>query len=198
MEQYISFLPSLCLGVCLSACAGFRIFVPLLLANLALKFHVMPFSLGQDFSWLGTDTALIVLIAATIGEILAYYLPFVDNLLDTIATPTSIVAGTILTTSILQIDDPSLRWALGIIAGGGVAGTISAGTSLLRLGSSKFTGGVGNPVLATIENIFSIGLGVFSFFIPVLFACCIFLAVVYILRKLMSKKRVSVERFTQK
>ena len=59
-------------------------------------------------------------------------------------------------TQFLKINDPLIQYGLGLLAGGGVAGTIQAGTSLLRLGSTKFTGGIGNGFLSTFENIISI------------------------------------------
>jgi hypothetical protein len=86
-------ITSLALGIGLSACCGFRIFVPLLVTNIAaLSGH---YHFGQDFAWMGTMTAFYIFASATILEIIGYYIPWFDNLLDSIATPTSIIAGTI-------------------------------------------------------------------------------------------------------
>ena len=120
-------------------------------------------------------------------EILAYYIPVVDNLLDTIAMPASFVAGTILTTSFLKIDSPELKWTLGIVAGGGMAGTIQAGTGLLRLASTKFTGGFGNSILATIENFISIIFSALTLWIPVIIALLCVLLFVFLLRKIIKR-----------
>ncbi|RYU94491.1 DUF4126 domain-containing protein [Emticicia agri] len=175
-------LISLCVGIALSACSGFRIFVPMLIGNLATRFGVLDIS--QGFEWLGTPAATYILGAATIAEILAYYIPVVDNLLDTIAMPASFVAGTILTTSFLKIDSPELKWTLGIVAGGGIAGTIQAGTGLLRLASTKFTGGFGNSILATIENFISIVFSALTLWIPVFIAILCVLLFVFLIRKI--------------
>ncbi|MBA4852163.1 DUF4126 domain-containing protein [Emticicia sp. BO119] len=178
-------LISLCVGIALSACSGFRIFVPMLIGNLATRFGVLDFS--QGFEWLGSPAATYILGAATIAEILAYYIPVVDNLLDTIAMPASVVAGTILTTSFLKIDSPELKWTLGIVAGGGMAGTIQAGTGLLRLASTKFTGGFGNSIVATIENFISIIFSALTLWIPVFIAILCVLLFVFLLRKIVKR-----------
>ncbi len=78
---------SLAVGIALSACSGFRVFISMLVANLATRFHVLDLSNG--FKWLSSPNATYILGAATIAEIMAYYIPVVDNLLDTITTPTT-------------------------------------------------------------------------------------------------------------
>ncbi len=178
---------SLCVGIALSASSGFRVFVPMLIANLATRFEV--FDLSQGFEWLSSPAATYILGAATLAEILAYYVPVIDNLLDTIALPASFVAGTILTTSLLKIDSPELQWTLGIVAGGGMAGTIQAGTGLLRLASTKFTGGFGNSILATIENFISLIFSVLTLWIPVFIAIISVLLVIFLLRKIIKRFR---------
>ncbi len=162
MELFLS----ICLGIGLSASTGFRVFVPALLANIAcMNGWITP---TESFAWLATWQAFFVLLAATVVEIAAYYIPFIDNLLDTIAGPLSVVAGTLLTTSFVEIDNPVLQWGLGLLVGGSTAGIVQAGTSLLRLGSSKFTGGLGNPVVSTAENVLSFGLSGIAIFLPII------------------------------
>ncbi len=187
LGNILTYLPALMLGIGLSAASGFRIFVPLLIANLAAKFGVFP--MADNFAWMSSNTATIVLAIATVFELAAYYVPVVDNLLDTIAAPTAVVAGTLLTTSFLQIDDPIIQWGLGIIAGGGVAGTIQAGTSLLRLGSTKFTGGLGNNILTSIENGLSAIISIFAIWIPVFIGILVIFFVYYLIRKLLAFRK---------
>ena len=187
MEEYLNWLPGLLLGIALSASSGFRVFVPLLVSNLAAKFGVV--SVTENFQWMSSNSATIVLFIACIVEIASYYIAFIDNLLDTIALPASVIAGSLLTTQFLQINDPVLQWGLGILAGGGVAGTIQSGTTLIRLGSTKFTGGIGNSFFSTFENILSIGISIVSLWIPLIIGVMAILFVVWILKKLFSKKR---------
>ena len=182
MENWISWIPGLMLGVALSAGSGFRIFIPLLTSNLAARFGWVDVS--ENFAWMASDTATIVLMVATLVEIAAYYIPFIDNLLDTIAMPSSVAAGTILTSQFLEINDPAIQWGLGLLAGGGVAGTVQAGTSLLRLGSTKFTAGLGNGVFSTFENIISSIISLIAVWLPIFMGILALLFVVWIIRKI--------------
>ncbi|MFN4145197.1 MAG: DUF4126 domain-containing protein [Runella sp.] len=172
---------SLCLGVGLAACSGFRVFVPLLLSALAVHFGFV--SVDTGFEWLGSWAAIGVLATATVFEIGGYYMPWLDNLLDTIATPAAVAAGTLLTTSFVKIDDPILQWGLGLIMGGGTAGFIQAGTSLLRLASTKFSGGLANPVVSTAENVASVGFSLFTFWLPVVAFVLVVLFVIWLFKK---------------
>lgn len=175
---------SVFLGLGLASAAGFRVFVPLLCTNIASLLGYYDF--GHGLEWMGTWTAFAVLLSATIAEIAGYYIPIVDHFLDTVALPTSVMAGTILATSFVKLEDPTLRWALGLIVGGGAAGIVQAGTSLLRLGSTATTGGLGNPVVATSENIFSVILSILSLVLPYLMAGCAFLFLIYIIKKMLT------------
>ncbi|UBM58195.1 DUF4126 domain-containing protein [Marinilongibacter aquaticus] len=185
--ELFQFLPSLCLGIALSAASGFRVFLPLLVANLAGKFGVFP--VAENMAWLSDTPATVVLLIATLLELGAYYIPVLDNLLDTLAMPSAVVAGTLLTGTFLQIDDPMWKWGLALIAGGSVAGTFQAGTSLLRLGSTKFTGGLGNNILTSIENIFSATLSILAFLLPIFIGIIILYFVIWIWRRLYRRKK---------
>jgi hypothetical protein len=136
-----------------------------------------------------SNTATFVLIVASVVEIASYYIAFIDNLLDSIALPASVVAGSLLTTQFLKIEDPTLQWGLGIMAGGGVAGTIQAGTSLIRLGSTKFTGGIGNSIFSTFENVLSVGISLVSIWIPLIMGVLAILLVFWMLKKLFKSKK---------
>jgi len=144
------------IGVALSATCGFRVFVPLLAVNIgtrALDADGQPrIELAGGFDWLSSDIALMVFLVATLFEIGGYYIPWIDNLLDTIASPASIVAGTVITASFVTGMDPWLQWLLGVIAGGGAAGAVQATTVVTRAASTVTTGGLGNPIVASFET----------------------------------------------
>jgi hypothetical protein len=156
-------------------------------SNLAAKFGLV--SVSENFGWMMSNTATFVLIVASVVEIASYYIAFIDNLLDSIALPASVVAGSLLTTQFLKIEDPTLQWGLGIMAGGGVAGTIQAGTSLIRLGSTKFTGGIGNSIFSTFENVLSVGISLVSIWIPLIMGVLAILLVFWMLKKLFKSKK---------
>lgn len=136
-------------GISLAAAVGFRIFAPMLLVAIAAKSgHI---HLAGGFEWLGSELAIIMLAIAALAEISAYFFPFFDHLLDTISGPVAIGAGTLLMASTLIEIEPWLRWAIALVAGGGTAGLIHTATGALRVGSTASTGGLGNPVFATME-----------------------------------------------
>lgn len=162
METLLSIL----LGLGLAAACGFRIFVPLLVMSIASRSGVGYLELGEGFSWISTNTALITFAVATVLEIAGYYIPWVDNLLDAIATPTAIVAGMVVTASAVTDIDPVLRWTLAILGGGGTAATFQGITATARQISSFTTGGLGNPVISTIEAGSSAMLAVLAIVLP--------------------------------
>lgn len=173
-------LLSLVMGLGLSACCGFRVFVPLLAASIASKMGIL--HLGAGFQWMSSTAAIICFSAATLFEIGGYYLPFIDNILDTIMTPASVIAGTLLTASAIIPDlDPMLKWGLGIIVGGGSAGIIQAGTALTRATSTATTAGVANPIVATVEHILAIVGSIFSIVIPFIIAGIVCIVIVVML-----------------
>lgn len=188
MRKHLSmeFFLSLCLGIGLAACSGFRVFVPLLLSSIAVHFGWVTVATG--FEWMGTWTAITLLGTATVLEIGGYYIPWVDNLLDTIALPTAFAAGTLLTTSFIEINNPMLQWGLGLMVGGGTAGFIQAGTSMVRLASTKLSGGVANPVVATVENIVSIGFSFITFWFPIIAFSLVVIFIFWLLRKILQRQ----------
>ncbi len=173
------------LGIALAACCGFRVFVPMLVAGIAGRFDL--FSFSEHYAWLSSTPALIALGTATVAEIFAYYIPFVDNILDTISAPLAMVAGSMLAIAVIPADSEWIKWLVGIIAGGGGAGLIAAGTGFLRLFSSKTTLGTGNVMVATGENTAAVGGSILSFVIPVIMAALFILLFIWVIRKVFSR-----------
>jgi hypothetical protein len=184
----IEWITTACIGLGLAACCGFRVFIPLLVASAATKLGII--GTMDGFEWLSGWPALAGLSLATVLELGAYYIPWVDNALDTVATPASIIAGTLLSTSFLQIENPVLQWGLGLMLGGGSAGIVQAGTSLLRLGSTATTGGLGNPVVATGENIASFVLSILTILLPLVAIIFVGVVVIFVINRLQAKRKV--------
>ena len=147
------------IGVALSATCGFRVFVPLLAVCLATRAEGADseplVQLADNFNWLASEPALVVFLVAAIFEIVGYYLPIVDNFLDAVATPAAVVAGTLITAAFLVDVEPWLQWVLGLIAGGGTAGAVQSSTVVVRAASTVTTGGLGNPIVASVETGYS-------------------------------------------
>ncbi len=152
MEAIMSIL----IGIALSATCGFRVFVPLLAVNIGTRANDADgqplIELAAGFDWLSSDIAMMVFLVAAIFEIGGYYIPWIDNLLDSVASPAAIVAGTLITASFITGMDPWLQWLLGLIAGGGAAAAVQATTVVTRASSSVTTGGLGNPIVSSVET----------------------------------------------
>ncbi len=173
-ENIFMLLFSFCLGIGLAASVGFRVFLPLLVLSIATHYG---YELNEQWSWLGSWTAITVLGVAAIAEICAYYIPIIDNALDTISVPLAGIAGTFLMAiSLTGIDSELILWALAIIAGGGTAAAIKGSVASGRIASSVSTLGMGNFIISSLENILSFLLSVLSFFFPLI----AFLAVAFI------------------
>jgi len=177
---------SACLGLGLAASCGFRVFIPFLVAAIAGKIGIIP--LTENFHWLGSWPAIICFGTATVFEILAYYIPFFDNVLDLVTTPLAILGGTLLMTSLLPVDNNLLKWVGGLIVGGGSAGIIQSGTALLRLASTKTTAGIANPIVSTGEHAAAFGTSILALFIPIIVAVLIASLIFYLLYRLIAKK----------
>jgi len=169
------------IGIGLSAACGFRVFVPLLIMNLAFlsgQLHLSP-----GFAWIGSSYATIAFGMATVIEVLGYYIPWLDHVLDVIATPAAIVAGTVATASMASDMSPFLKWTLSLIAGGGIAGLVQGTTVALRATSLVSTAGIGNPLLSTAELFGSIVTALLAIFVPILCLVCVVLLCILVIRK---------------
>lgn len=182
---------SLCIGIGLSAACGFRVFVPLLVMSVASLMGW--FEPMKGFEWLAIPSVCIGLAVATICEIGAYYIPWVDNALDTIATPAAMVAGT-LTTMAVSTGEMSqfASWAAAIIVGGGTATAVQMGTVAVRGVSTATTGGIANPLVSTGEWISALVVSLLSFIVPVLVVIVGIILMVVAVRWLRKKKQESV------
>ncbi|MEP6473511.1 MAG: DUF4126 domain-containing protein [Gemmatimonadota bacterium] len=138
-------------GIGLAAACGFRVFVPLLVISAAA--FAGRLSLAPGFDWLGGLPALVALSTATIMEVIAYYVPWLDHLLDLLVTPVALLAGVLAMAATVTVTNlpPGLHWLVILVGGAGSAGLVQGATVLLRLKSTALTGGFGNPVVSTIE-----------------------------------------------
>lgn len=153
-------IPGILLGVGLAAAVGFRVFVPFLMMGLANHFGLM--QLTEGMQWMGTTPALIAFGTATLFEIGGYFIPWVDNVLDTVTAPAAMLGGTVMMYSTLGEADPLFQYGLSIIAGGGTAGIIKGGAATTRLASTATTGGLGNFMVAGAETTSAVALSLLA------------------------------------
>src|SRR5262245_14433394 len=109
---------SIALGIGLAAATGLRVFLPMLIVRAGGYAGDLP--VGDRFAWVATPSALTMLSVAAIVEILAYCIPGLDNLLDTLATPAAFIAGTVVSAAVMPDVPPMAKWTAAVIAGGGI------------------------------------------------------------------------------
>lgn len=155
------------MGISLAAASGFRVFLPPFLLSLSIRADFVEVDLvGTSFEFFETTPAIIILGVASMAEFAAYYVPWVDNLLDSIASPAAIMAGIGMTAIVMEGSDPVVQWVIAIIAGGGASATIQGATVSTRGLSSTFTFGYANSLVATSENVASVALTIVALLAP--------------------------------
>jgi len=179
------------LGVGLAAACGFRVFMHVLVMGVAARAGAL--ELSDGFGWMASTPALLALGTATVLEVGAYYIPWLDNLLDVAAMPAAVTAGIVVAAANIETATPLLSWGLAAVAGGSAAAVVQAGTTLLRGASTVMTAGIGNPLVSTAEAGSAIGLSVLAISLPVL-ALVIALALVAIVSARLLKRRVIAAR----
>ncbi len=177
-------------GLGLSVACGFRVFITLLFTSIAA--YTGKLELAEGFNWLGEWPALLVFSVAMVCEIIVYYTPGIDNIVDMVKAPLAAVAGTVLSASMVTDMDPLLHWSLAAIAGGGPAGLLSVETAVLRGASTVSTGGLGNFLFSTAENAGAVTVPILAILWPasVLFIFFVFLGVTaFVINKWLVKRR---------
>lgn len=154
------------IGIGLSAAVGLRIFVPFLVMSIAAKSGYLP--LAPGFEWIGTTPAIVAFAVATALEVAAYYVPWLDHVLDALATPVVLIAGMIAMASVVTDLPPLVKWSLAVIAGGGAAGLLHGATAAARAASTLATGGAANFVLASAELAGAVVTSVLAILVPLL------------------------------
>lgn len=173
-------------GVALAAACGFRVFIPLLATALAVRSGYLDPS--SRLEWIGSAPAVLILGVATLVEVAGYYVPWVDNLLDTIASPAAVVAGTFAAATAFGDIHPALKWAAALIAGGGTAATIQGATVFTRVLSTSTTAGAGNPVVSTLEAAGAVVLSLLAILLPLLALVAVIVLVSMLLRRILERR----------
>ena len=190
----VQILLSLSLGLGLAAACGFRVFIPPLMMGVGSRLDL--YKLEGSFVWVDDTWAIAIFAVATLLEIGGYFIPWIDNLLDAVATPAAIIGGIFVTSASLEGElDPSAQWTLSVIAGGSVSGVIQLGTVATRAISTGTTGGLANPIISLLEAVASILCILISLFlvaiIPIVIIFLIWKSIGYIQ---ISKIEVAVQK----
>ncbi len=136
----------------LSASAGLNAYLPLLIVAVSARLGI--FQLNEPFDMMSSWWVIGVLIALTLIEILVDKIPAVDTANDVINTVIRPAAGAVLfaaSANVISELSPVIAIVLGLL----VAGGVHAAKATIRPAVTATTGGLGNPVISTIEDILS-------------------------------------------
>lgn len=172
MMETPTLLFALLTGISLSACTGFRAFLPPFLVGLLMRFgpEYLQASPLAGLTILKSDPVLIALGVAVVVEFLADKVPWIDHLLDTIQAPIKTLIATLMTYSLLP-GSGDHAWILAVFAlifGGGATMTVHSAKAGLRVGSTATTGGLLNPVLSLVEEVLAVIGTLLAIFLPLL------------------------------
>ncbi len=187
METLFGVILSGLIGISLAAACGFRVFVPMLVMSIAV--HAGQLELAEEWNWIGSWPALGAFAVAAVAEIGCFFIPGVDHLLDAVATPAAVVAGTIATGACIAEMDPLLKWSASIIAGGGIAGVIQSTTVVARAASTFTTGGFGNAFVSLLELAMSCVLAILAVVVPIAAGLVVCLVAFWVVRVLLRRRR---------
>jgi hypothetical protein len=177
----VTIVLALLTGIALAACAGLRVFLPLLAAGLAARFGDWP--LAESMGWLASDAALVAFGAATLLEIAADKVPAVDHALDAAQTLLAPVAGAAVAVSALGDVPPLYALGIGVAAGAPIAGGVHFLAATSRLHSTALTAGTANPLLSLAEDVMAV-LGVIAaIVVPFLSALALAALVIFLWRR---------------
>jgi hypothetical protein len=178
---------ALCIGIGLSAACGFRVFVPMLAMSAAAKAGLL--GLAPGFEWIGSWGAFAGFGVAAVLELVAYYVPWLDNLLDAAATPAAVIAGVLATASQVDTMNPLLQWTTALLAGGGAAGGVQLATVTARGASTATTAGIANPIIATVEHAAAVVLSVLAIVVPAAVGLALIAIVFFLIRRRVRSSR---------
>ena len=181
-------LLSVGLGVGLAAACGFRVFLPVLVMGVAARAGAL--ELSEGFDWMAGTPALLAFGVAAVLEIGAYYIPWLDNLLDMAAMPAAVTAGIVVAAANIEAATPFLSWALAAVAGGSAAAVVQAGTTLVRGASTVMTAGIGNPLVSTGEAGSAVGMSLLAITVPVAALAAVLLLVAVVSARLLRRRAV--------
>jgi hypothetical protein len=174
-------------GVALAATAGLRLFMPFLFMGGMARYAHTPTPAMLD--WTATDAGFLLLLVATLLEVLADKIPVVDHALDAVATFLKPAAGFMLPAALLYDASPMAAWVIGIAAGAPLALGVHATKAGTRTLSSATTVGAGNPIVSFFEDALAVVILLFIALAPVIAALLVLLLAVVVVRALRRMRR---------
>ena len=150
-------------GTAIAAACGLRAFLPLLALGVGVHFGFL--HVDNHAKWIGSTSAIITLLWATVLELAADKIPALDHLLDVVALGLRPVAAAIAAWCTFSGVHPALAVAAMMLLSAG-AMSVHVAKAKLRLGSSMLTMGAANPVISFMEDAFAAGLSAMAVLAP--------------------------------
>lgn len=187
---WLEVLPVIALAIALSACAGLRAWLPLLLAGGLARAGLL--QLGPTFDFLSGNKALALFALATLVEIVGDKVPAVDHALDALSTVLRPAAATLLAASVLgRVSDPLVAWVLGLVVGAPTSLVPHLAKSGLRLASTALTAGLANPVVSLVEDVSTLVLFAVAVVAPLVVCALVALTLLLLARRVARPRAVT-------
>lgn len=135
----------------LSASAGLNAYIPLLVVALTARFTPL-ITLSAPYDILTSGWVIGALLVLLVVEVLADKVPGIDHLNDLVGLILRPAAGAVLfaaSTGAVAAVDPRAAVVAGLLVAGATHGAKASARPMVTLS----TGGIGNPVISTIEDI---------------------------------------------
>lgn len=172
----------------LGASAGVNAWATLLVFGLIARLQPAWFP-GEAATFFASTPVLIGLGVVYLVEFVADKIPTVDHAWDVIQTFVRPLAGGIVAWASAGESIPQHWLIIAAVAGGTTAFGSHLGKSTTRLASTAGTGGLGNPILSIIEDVFAVGQTLLAIFFPLVALVVIVLFIVFILTVLLRRRR---------
>jgi len=173
----------------LASASGLNAYIPLLTVALIARLTNL-LKLNPPFDILTNEWVIGVLVLLLIVEIVVDKIPAADTINDVIQTFVRPTAGAILfaaSTSAIDLN-PILAVILGLVLAFGVHATKATARPVV----TASTGGIGNPVVSTAEDVVSLVVSILALAVPILIGIVLALIIAWLVWRVFFRPRAMV------
>jgi Domain of unknown function (DUF4126) len=174
-------ISSLLTSVGLGMGAGINAYATLLVFGLLARWQPMWFN--DDLAHFFASTPVLIVVGVLyLVEFVADKIPTVDHMWDVIHTFIRPAAGVLVAWAAVSDRIPHGAVILAAILAGGAALGAHVTKATVRAASTVTTGGIGNPILSIIEDLFAFANAILAIFLPWVVLVIIVLVVIFFVR----------------
>jgi hypothetical protein len=182
----LSLFTNLLGAIGLGAASGLNAWIPLLGLGIAERLGLV--TLTEPFDRLGSTAALVVLGVLFALDLVGDKVPAIDHALHAVGTVVAPISGAIVFGAQENLLSQSAPWAAAV-AGMVLGESVHLARSAVRPAVTAGTGGVGNPVVSTIEDVTSFVLTVLAVLVPVLAFVAVVVVTIVVWRRVRRWRR---------